>query len=53
MKKIYREPEIEVVVFSKRDQIKASTIVYPDPVKSAVENPLGDAEGDAEGFFWY
>lgn len=54
MKKIYIEPEMEVYVFSKQDQIKASAMVTPDPVKkNGVESPVADAEGFANGFFWY
>lgn len=53
MKKIYREPEIEVIIFSKQDQIKASTVVNPDPIRNGVEDPIADAEGVAYGFFWY
>lgn len=53
MKKIYREPEIEVVVFSKQDHIKASAIPDTDTPNKAVEDPLAVAQGVADGFFWY
>lgn len=53
MKKIYREPEIEVVIFSKQDHIKASSIADTDVKNKAVEDPLAVAQGVADGFFWY
>ena len=55
MKKIYIEPEMEVYVFSKQDQIKASALVNPvlPSNMNGAESPITDAEGFADGFFWY
>lgn len=53
MKKIYSEPEIEVVLFSKQDHIRASSMVNPDPVSKGNEDPISVANGIADGFFWY
>lgn len=55
MKKIYSEPEMEIYVFSKQDQIKASAVIVdPTPVKkSGVEDAVADAESLADSFFWY
>ena len=51
MKMTYEEPVIEVFVFEKQDQIKASSVA--DSKKTMVEDQLAVAQGIADGFFWY
>lgn len=51
MKMIYTEPVIEVFLFAKQDQIKASSVVV-ETTKKIVEDQIPDAEGSAEDFVW-
>ncbi len=52
MKKIYTEPEIEVFLFSKQDQIKASSVIETTTTNQAVEDQLADALGSGNDFYW-
>lgn len=52
MKKNYTEPVMEIYLFENQDQIKASSV--PDNTKKKMaEDEFADANGIAEGFFWY
>jgi hypothetical protein len=50
MKWAYTEPAMEIYIFSEQDQVRASAVV--DKPKTVVEDPLADAKGITEGFFW-
>ncbi len=50
MKMIYTEPVMEVFLFAKQDQIKASSVVVT--TKKIVEDQIPDADGSAEDFVW-
>ena len=50
MKMIYTEPVMEVFLFAKQDQIKASSVT--ETTKKIVEDQIPDAEGSAEDFVW-